>query len=88
MSFCTLSLFKSTITEGRIFRGAFGAVHRCVERATGNVFAAKFINTPHPLDRQTVRQEISLMNQLRHPKLIHLHDAFEDDNEMVMIYEL
>ena len=28
------------------------------------------------------------MSGLRHPKLIHLHDAFEDDNEMVMIHEL
>uniref|UniRef100_A0A914UY70 Ig-like domain-containing protein n=1 Tax=Plectus sambesii TaxID=2011161 RepID=A0A914UY70_9BILA len=67
--------------------GAFGVVHRCVERATGNTFAAKFINTPHALDKETVRKEIGVMSNLRHPKLIHLHDAFEDDNEMVMIYE-
>jgi serine/threonine protein kinase len=59
-----------------------------VERATGNVFAAKFVNTPHPYDKQTIRNEINLMSSLRHPRLIHLHDAFEDDNEIVMIYEL
>ncbi|PAV56317.1 hypothetical protein WR25_15732 isoform E [Diploscapter pachys] len=67
--------------------GAFGVVHRCTERATGNHFAAKFVNTPHEADKETVRKEIHTMSDLRHPKLIHLHDAFEDDNEMVMIYE-
>ncbi|TMS38626.1 hypothetical protein L596_005310 [Steinernema carpocapsae] len=67
--------------------GAFGVVHRCVERATGNTFAAKFVNTPHEADKETVRKEIHTMSELRHPSLINLHDAFEDDDEMVMIYE-
>lgn len=70
-----------------IGEGAFGVVHRCVERATGNTFAAKFVNTPHSADKETVRKEIQTMSNVRHPKLINLHDAFEDDNEMVMIYE-
>ncbi|WKY05591.1 hypothetical protein Q1695_006081 [Nippostrongylus brasiliensis] len=67
--------------------GAFGVVHRCTERATGNTFAAKFVNTPHDADKETVRKEINTMSVLRHPTLINLHDAFEDDKEMVMIYE-
>ncbi|VDO68159.1 unnamed protein product [Heligmosomoides polygyrus] len=67
--------------------GAFGVVHRCTERATGNTFAAKFVNTPHEADKETVRKEINTMSVLRHPTLINLHDAFEDDKEMVMIYE-
>lgn len=70
------------------YRGAFGVVHRCVERATGNTFAAKFVNTPHEADKATVKKEINTMSVLRHPRLINLHDAFEDDQEMVMIYEL
>nr|AZI15635.1 UNC-22 [Auanema rhodensis] len=67
--------------------GAFGVVHRCTERATGNTFAAKFVMTPHEADKDTVRKEINTMSVLRHPKLINLHDAFDDQNEMVMIYE-
>lgn len=63
-------------------------VHRCVEKATGNTFAAKFVNTPHDADKETVRKEINTMSNLRHPSLINLHDAFEDDQEMAMIYEL
>ncbi|XP_071104533.1 twitchin-like isoform X3 [Haliotis cracherodii] len=67
--------------------GAFGVVHRCVEKATGRVFVAKFINSPYPLDKATVKNEINIMNQLHHPKLINMHDAFEDKYEMVLILE-
>lgn len=68
--------------------GAFGVVHRCVEKATGRVFVAKFINTPYPLDKATVKNEINIMNQLHHPKLLQLKDAFEDRHEMILVLEL
>lgn len=67
--------------------GAFGVVHRCRERKTGNIFAAKFIPVSHAMEKELIRKEIDIMNQLHHPKLINLHDAFEDDDEMVLIYE-
>ncbi|XP_073843024.1 myosin light chain kinase, smooth muscle-like [Musca autumnalis] len=34
-----------------------------------------------------IRREIDVMNQLHHQKLINLHVAFEDDDEMVLILE-
>ncbi|KAJ8886799.1 hypothetical protein PR048_013011 [Dryococelus australis] len=67
--------------------GAFGVVHRCRERKTGNIFAAKFIPVTHAMEKELIRKEIDIMNQLHHPKLINLHDAFEDDDEMVLIFE-
>ncbi|GAB0086378.1 hypothetical protein DMENIID0001_004290 [Sergentomyia squamirostris] len=67
--------------------GAFGVVHRCRERATGNIFAAKFIPVAHAVEKDLIRREIDIMNQLHHQKLINLHDAFEDDDEMVLIFE-
>ncbi|XP_054161595.1 twitchin-like isoform X2 [Oppia nitens] len=67
--------------------GAFGVVHRCREKKTGHIFAAKFIPVSHPLEKSIIRKEIDIMNQLHHMKLIRLHDAFEDDDEMVLIYE-
>ena len=87
-----MSLTKTNLEYARLFfappSGAFGVVHRCVEKATGNTFVAKFVNTPYPADKQTVRNEINLMNNLHHPKLLNLHDAFDDKNEMCMILEL
>lgn len=44
--------------------------------------------TNHRTPQETVRKEIHTMSTLRHPGLINLHDAYEDDDEMVMIYEL
>jgi len=56
--------------------------------SSGHIFAAKFIPVSHSLEKELIRREIDIMNQLHHPKLINLHDAFEDDDEMVLIYEL
>ena len=67
--------------------GAFGVVHRCREKKSGNIFAIKFIPVSHPLEKAIIRKEIDIMNQLHHQKLIRLHDAFEDDDEMVLVYE-
>ncbi|MPC46234.1 Twitchin [Portunus trituberculatus] len=67
--------------------GAFGVVHRCRERKTGNIFAAKFIPVASAMEKELIRKEIDIMNHLHHPKLINLHDAFEDDDEMVLIFE-
>ncbi|CAG2114682.1 unnamed protein product, partial [Medioppia subpectinata] len=67
--------------------GAFGVVHRCREKKSGRIFAAKFIPVSHPLEKSIIRKEIDIMNHLHHIKLIRLHDAFEDDDEMCLIYE-
>lgn len=55
---------------------------------SGHIYAAKFIPVSHAMEKELIRREIDIMNQLHHPKLINLHDAFEDDDEMVLIYEL
>ena len=67
--------------------GAFGVVHRCVEKATGKTYAVKFIPTLTPEDKATVRREMEVMMDLSHPKLLHLHDAFEEEVEMAMVTE-
>lgn len=59
-----------------------------MEKSTGRIFVAKFVDISTPAERQAIRNEISVMNQLHHKKLIRLHDAFEDRNEMCMIMEL
>lgn len=70
-----------------ILRGAFGVVHRAIERATSKNWAAKFVRCRHG-DKDLVRREIELMSDLHHPKLLQLHEAFDQTGEMVMILEL
>ena len=67
--------------------GAFGVVHGAAEKATGRNFVAKFINTPYTADKNTVKNEINIMNCLHHKKLFNLYDAFEDRHEMVLVLE-
>ncbi|CAB4063293.1 unnamed protein product [Lepeophtheirus salmonis] len=67
--------------------GAFGVVHRCRESKTGQVYAAKFIPISHAMEKALIRKEIDIMNHLHHNKLINLHDAYEDEEEMVLIFE-
>ena len=67
--------------------GTFGVVHRCIEKATGKTYAVKFIPTLTSDNKATVRREMDVMMALSHPKLLHLHDAFEDETEMAMITE-
>lgn len=70
------------------YSGSFGVVYRCMEKSTGRIFVAKFVDTSTAAEKQAIRNEISVMNLLHHKKLIRLHDAFEDKNEMCLIMEL
>ena len=62
-------------------------MHRCIEKSTGKNWAAKFVKCT-PVDREFLRREMDIMNDLHHPKLLQLHEAFEVPNEMVFILEL
>jgi serine/threonine protein kinase len=48
----------------------------------------QFIPIGHAMEKALIRKEIDIMNHLHHCKLINLHDAFEDEDEMVLIFEL
>ncbi|XP_022101402.1 myosin light chain kinase, smooth muscle-like isoform X2 [Acanthaster planci] len=67
-------------------KGRFGVVYRCLEKTTGKQFAAKFIKIKSS-DREAVRSEIRIMNELHHPKLLQCVDAFEGPRQMVMVME-
>lgn len=71
-----------------IGRGAFGVVHRAIERKSGKTFAAKFVPTPDAQSRNLIKRECEMMNQLINPKLLNLHDYFDNGNEAVLITEL
>lgn len=67
--------------------GRYGKVRRVVETSTGRSFAAKFVSTTRKEFRKQVEREISIMNMLRHPKLLQLFDAYEGPRESIMITE-
>ncbi|KAB0391814.1 hypothetical protein E2I00_014435, partial [Balaenoptera physalus] len=67
--------------------GRFGQVHKCEEKATGLKLAAKIIKTRGMKDKDEVKNEINVMNQLDHVNLIQLYDAFESKNDIVLVME-
>lgn len=73
--------------QEEIGKGRFGIVYKVVERATSQKLAAKFIKCRTAKDRQKVQDEIDIMNLLRHPKLLQLIGAFENQKEIIMVTE-
>ena len=69
------------------FRGSFGVLHRAIEKATGRNWGALFMKA-RPVDREFVKREVELMNDLHHHKLLQLHEAYEQPGEMILIREL
>ncbi|XP_036042605.1 myosin light chain kinase family member 4 isoform X1 [Onychomys torridus] len=80
------SLF--TVSKSEILGGGrFGQVHKCEEKATGLKLAAKIIKIRGAKDKEDVKNEISIMNQLDHVNLIQLYDAFETKHDIILIME-
>nr|XP_046469209.1 titin homolog isoform X3 [Neodiprion pinetum] len=68
-------------------KGRYGIVRKVLERASGQYLAAKFIRAIKAKDKEQVRDEVMIMNLLRHPKLLQLAAAFESPREVVMVTE-
>ncbi|XP_060715756.1 myosin light chain kinase 3 isoform X1 [Tachysurus vachellii] len=67
--------------------GRFGQVHKCAELSSGLTLAAKIIKVKGMKEREEVKNEIGMMNQLNHVNLIQLYDAFESRNNLTLIME-
>ncbi|XP_028846560.1 myosin light chain kinase, smooth muscle isoform X1 [Denticeps clupeoides] len=74
--------------DERLGSGKFGTVFKLVEKSTKKVWAGKFIKAYSAKEKDNVREEISIMNDLHHPKLVQCVDAFEGKSDIVMVMEL
>ncbi|KAL6461367.1 hypothetical protein MHYP_G00295110 [Metynnis hypsauchen] len=67
--------------------GRFGQVHKCAELSSGLTLAAKIIKVRGMKEKDEVKNEIGVMNQLNHVNLIQLYDAFESRTNLTLIME-
>uniref|UniRef100_A0A3B4CPR2 Myosin light chain kinase, smooth muscle n=1 Tax=Pygocentrus nattereri TaxID=42514 RepID=A0A3B4CPR2_PYGNA len=74
--------------EERLGSGKFGTVFKLIEKSTKKVWAGKFIKAYSAKEKENVRQEIGIMNDLHHPKLVQCVDAFEGKSDIVMVLEM
>ncbi|KAG8571564.1 hypothetical protein GDO81_011697 [Engystomops pustulosus] len=77
-----------TVEKTRMLGGGrFGQVHKCVEKSSGLTLAAKIIKVKGHKEKEEVKNEIQVMNQLNHTNLIQLYDAFESRNDIILVME-
>ncbi|AWP10525.1 putative myosin light chain kinase 3-like [Scophthalmus maximus] len=70
-----------------LVRGRFGQVHKCTENSSGLTLAAKIIKARSQKEKEVVRNEIQVMNQLNHANLIQLYAAFESRHDIILVME-
>uniref|UniRef100_A0A3Q3KJD1 Protein kinase domain-containing protein n=1 Tax=Monopterus albus TaxID=43700 RepID=A0A3Q3KJD1_MONAL len=67
--------------------GRFGQVHKCVENSSGLTLAAKVIKARNQKEKDVVKNEIQVMNNLDHANLIQLYAAYESRNDIILVLE-
>ncbi|MCJ8731244.1 hypothetical protein PDJAM_G00197200 [Pangasius djambal] len=67
--------------------GRFGQVHKCIENSSGLTLAAKIIKARSPKEKEVVKNEIQVMNQLDHANLIQLYAAYESRSDIILVLE-
>ncbi|XP_074600440.1 uncharacterized protein LOC141854581 isoform X3 [Brevipalpus obovatus] len=70
-----------------IGRGTQGVIYHAQERRSGESYATKFMHGKGPM-REFMQQELDAMNQLFHPKLLRLADAFDHKDNMCLVTDL
>lgn len=71
-------------------RGKFAVVKKCEEKATGKVFAAKFIRKRRRGRdcRAEVIHELAVLEAARcNPRIINLHAAYESEHDIILLLE-
>ncbi|CAH1967608.1 unnamed protein product [Acanthoscelides obtectus] len=69
-------------------RGTQGITYHAVERLNGRNYAAKVMHGTGSDIWPWMRNELDMLNELRHKKLISLYDAYESDDSLALILEL
>ncbi|XP_060793267.1 serine/threonine-protein kinase 17B [Neoarius graeffei] len=81
------SLFHIT---GELGRGKFAVVKKCMEKATGKEFAAKFVRKRRRGRdcRAEVIHELAVLEVAKcNPRIINLHAAYENEHDIILLLE-
>ena len=82
------SLSDFTLTK-QLYKGKASTLYQATDKPSGATVALKSYSKRRlsTLNWYQVEREVRLHSQLRHPNVISLHAAFEDDNYVFMITE-
>ncbi|KAM9456815.1 serine/threonine kinase 17a like [Clarias gariepinus] len=71
-------------------RGKFAVVKKCVEKATGNEYAAKFLRKRRKGEdcRADILNEIAVLEAAKaNPYIVGLHEVYETSSEIILVLE-
>ncbi|RXM36132.1 Serine/threonine-protein kinase 17A [Acipenser ruthenus] len=71
-------------------RGKFAVVKKCVEKATGNEHAAKFLRKRRKGEdcRMDIINEIAILEMAKsNPYVVALHEVYETTSEIILVLE-
>ncbi|XP_052821882.1 myosin light chain kinase, smooth muscle isoform X4 [Octopus bimaculoides] len=74
------------ILKEEVGSGRFGVVHKCIEKSSNRLWAAKIIKCKEK-KKAEFRNEIEIMKHLTHPKVLRLWDAYESPTGFVIVTE-
>jgi calcium-dependent protein kinase len=75
--------FQDVIGEGH-----FGCIKKAVSRASGKEWAVKIVRLTNEVDRDALRNEISILRRLHHPQIVRVVASYEDRECMYMVMQL
>ena len=68
--------------------GLYGTVRKCKHRETGQWCAVKSIKKNKVSEIETLKREITILQQVNHDNIIKLVDVFEDERYLHLVTEL
>eukprot|EP01065_Artemidia_motanka_P023862 TRINITY_DN2850_c3_g1_i1.p1 TRINITY_DN2850_c3_g1~~TRINITY_DN2850_c3_g1_i1.p1 ORF type:complete len:658 (+),score=182.96 TRINITY_DN2850_c3_g1_i1:178-2151(+) len=73
----------------RLGEGSFATVKKCIDITSGQVHAAKIIDKRKAGVAQldSVMSEVEIMDGLKHQHLIHMHQAFEGPQQVIIVMD-
>jgi serine/threonine protein kinase len=69
------------------FRGKYGVVYRCKEKANGQDVAVKVMMKRHN-KKEDVEREVAILKELQHPNLLQFVDYTPDGTNFILVTEL
>ncbi|XP_051873954.1 serine/threonine-protein kinase 17B-like [Pristis pectinata] len=90
-AFATGFFYDNYLVEPKeLGRGKFAVVKKCVEKATGKEYAAKFLKKRRRgLDcKSDIIHEIAILEMAKsNPRVIDLYEVYETNNEIILVLE-
>ena len=73
---------------GVVGEGAYGIVYKCKNKETGKFVAIKkFKETEDELVQKTMKRELKMLQQLKHPNIVEFQESFTHKGNLFLVFE-